>query len=82
MFLASVDESEVINVVRNCKKKKICRIDVTSMKEVIYHIIKPLTCNNSFENGVSPRKKLSQYLRLEMRVALTTTDNWSAVAQR
>ena len=26
MFLASVEESEVINVVKNCKNKKICRI--------------------------------------------------------
>ena len=61
MFLASVEESEVINIVRNCKNKKSTGydgIDMTIIKQVIYHIIKPFThiCNNSFENGVFPSK--------------------------
>ena len=55
MFLASVEESAVINVVRNCKNKKSAGYDginMTIIKEVIYHIIKPFThiCNNYFEN--------------------------------
>ena len=44
MFLASVEESEVINIVRNCKNKKSTGydgIDMTIIKQVIYHIIKP-----------------------------------------
>ena len=61
MFLASVEESEVINVVRICKNKKSAGydgIDMTIIMEVIYHIIKPFNhiCNNSFENGVFPSK--------------------------
>ena len=61
MFLASVEESEVINIVRNCKNKKYTGydgIDMTIIKQVIYHIIKPFTHigNNSFENGVFPSK--------------------------
>ena len=46
MFLASVEESEVINIVRNCKNKKSTGydgIDMTIIKQVIYHIIKPFT---------------------------------------
>ena len=61
MCLASVEESEVINVVRNCKKLKSTvydGIDMIIVKQVIYRIIKPCThmCNNSFEHGVFPSK--------------------------
>ena len=56
-----MEESEVINIVGNCKNKKSTGydgIDMTIIKQVIYHIIKPFThlCNNSFENGVFPSK--------------------------
>ena len=42
----SVTQSVVINIVRNCKNKKSTGydgIDMTIIKQVIYHIIKPLT---------------------------------------
>ena len=60
MFLASVEESEVINIVRNCKHKNSTGydgIDMTIIKQVIYHISKPFThIQYSFENGVFPSK--------------------------
>ena len=47
MFLAGVDESEIVNVVRNCKNKKSTGydniIDMNTFKGILYHTVKPLT---------------------------------------
>ena len=61
MFLISVEEREITEIVKNCKNKKSTdsdNIDMSIIKHVIPHIVKPLThiCNNiiSFRNGTFP----------------------------
>uniref|UniRef100_A0A3B5M1K5 TIP41-like protein n=1 Tax=Xiphophorus couchianus TaxID=32473 RepID=A0A3B5M1K5_9TELE len=61
MFLEIVSESEAIDVVKKLKNKKSkdCNdIDIAIMKEIIYSIIKHLTCicNRSFLTGTFPDK--------------------------
>ena len=50
IFLSSVEESEIIEIVKNWKNKKSTgfdNIDMTIVKQVISHIVKPLSyiCN-------------------------------------
>ena len=61
MFLEGVEESELINIVRNFKNKKSAgydKIDMVIVKKVISTIVTPLThiCNMSFNSGVFPSK--------------------------
>ena len=59
MFLSGVEEREITEIVKNCKNKKSTgndNIDMSIIKHVISHIVKPLThiCNISFKNGTFP----------------------------
>ena len=59
IFLSSVEESEIINIVKNWKNKKSTgfdNIDMTIVKQVISHIVKPLSyiCNMSLTSGIFP----------------------------
>ena len=59
MFLNGVEEREITEIVKNCKNKKSTgndNIDMSIIKHVISHIVKPLThiCNISFRNGAFP----------------------------
>ena len=59
MFLNGVEEKEITEIVKNCKNKKSTgndNIDMSIIKHVISHIVKPLThiCNISFKNGTFP----------------------------
>ena len=62
IFLSSVEESEIIKIVKNWKNKKSTgfdNIDMTIVKQVISHIVKPLSytaciCNMSLTSGIFP----------------------------
>ena len=68
MFLKDVTESEVNAIVSNYKyKKSTCsdNIDMSIIKKVIPHIVKPHICNNSFKNCVFPdRMKIAKVIPL------------------
>ena len=61
IFLSSVQESEIIEIVKNWRRKKSTgfdNIDMTIVKQVISHIVKPLSytqvCNVSLTSGIFP----------------------------
>ncbi len=59
MGLNGVEEREITEIVKNGKTKKSTgndNIDMSIIKHVISHIVKPLThiCNISFKNGTFP----------------------------
>ena len=59
LFLSSVEESEIIEIVKNWKNKTSTgfdNIDMTIVKQVISHIVKPLSyvCNMSLTSGMFP----------------------------
>ncbi len=59
MFLSGVNESDVIETVRQCKNKQstdINNIDMVIIKQVFYYIVRLLTyiCNQSFQKGIFP----------------------------
>ena len=61
MFLEGAEESEIINIVRNLKKKKSTgydKLDMIIVKKIISTILTTLAhlCNRSFNSGVFPGK--------------------------
>ena len=60
IFLSSVEESEIIEIVKNWKNKKSTGfdniLDMTIVKQVIPHIVKPVSyiCNMSLTSGIFP----------------------------
>ena len=57
MFLAGVEENELINIVKSCKNKKSTgydNVDMVIAKKVIYSLVVPFThiCSESFSSGV------------------------------
>ncbi len=59
MFIRGVDEKEILNIVNNCKNKYSTDgndIDMSLVKSIIEHIVKPFThiCNQSFFNRNFP----------------------------
>lgn len=69
-FLSAITEQELVNVVLKCKSKSSTDcydIDMTLVKNIIFHIAKPLTyiCNLSFQSGCFPDKmKVAKVLPL------------------
>ncbi len=59
MFIRGVDEKEILDIVNNCKNKYSTDgndIDMSLVKSIIEHIVKPFThiCNQSFLTGIFP----------------------------
>ena len=57
IFLTSIEEKEIIDIVKKCKNKKSADwlgIDMMLVKHIIHCIVKPLTyiCNLSFQTGI------------------------------
>ncbi len=62
MFIRGVDEKEILDIVNNCKNKYSTDgndIDMSLVKSIIEHIVKPFThiCNQSFLTGTFPSNK-------------------------
>ena len=66
MSLNGVEQREITEIVKNCKNKKSTdndNIDMSIIKHVIPHIVKPLThiCNISFRNDTFPDQVFTNY---------------------